>query len=268
MADMPGADAPAVVDAPVPAQGTPAPEIPADQANTEGSPEQPEKPSRTYTEEEHRKAIQERLGKERRSLERRLRAELERDFYKQQLETRQPQTPRTQGDGEPKQQDFQDYEEYLLARAEWRFEQKQHARQRETAAQQEQHASAQRAMSIKEKLQAVADELPDIEDRLMGDVPITPSMVRFLEDSDHGARVLYDLTNRPKDLARIAGLSPTRQIVELNALEAKLTAPPRPTQAPAPIVPANGPSRSTKSWEQMSTAEHVEAYRKRKHRSS
>lgn len=255
MPELAGADAP-VVDQPVVEQATPAPDAPADQANAE-APEQEqalEKPERTYTEAEHRKTLQERLGREKRSLEKRLRAEIERDYLKQQLETRDRPETRRPATGEPKVEDFKVYEDFVVAKAKYEFRQEQADRERESAAQRNHREALQRADRMREKIAAASEEFPDIEDVANGEVPFTEPMVAFFEESDHAARLIHHLGTNVKEAARIAELSPAAQFRELVKLESKFTAPPRTTNAPAPIVPSNA-KVSTKSRSEMTDSE-------------
>lgn len=272
MPELAGADAPNVVAEVSAPTSAPAPDAPA-VSNAEVPPgeQQPEKPTRTYTEDEHRRAIQERLGKERRSLERRIRAEVERDYLKQQLETRKSPEP-SKAEGEPRQQDYPDYESWILARAKHELKkelaQQHEQRERETTQERQQREHVERAQRIRDIVEAAKEKYEDIEEIISGNVPYTQPMVAYFEDSERAGDLMYHLGTNAKEAARIAQLSPAGQFRELVKLEAKLSAPPRPTQTPAPITPAAGPSRSSKDWSEMSTAEHVEAYRKRKQRSS
>ena len=61
---------------------------------------------------------------------------------------------------------------------------------------------------------------------------------------------------------RIAKLSPTRQIVELNAIRSKLTAPPTPTKVPAPIVPNSSTASVEKRLEDADYDDFVKIRRK------
>lgn len=71
------------------------------------------------------------------------------------------------------------------------------------------------------------------------EVPISPTMAATLVTSDLGPEVSYYLGENIAEAKRIYALSPGRQLVELGKIEAKLSAPPRTTSAPAPIEPLN-----------------------------
>lgn len=71
---------------------------------------------------------------------------------------------------------------------------------------------------------------------------ITPEMANEIMDSDYGPQIQYHLGKNPREAARIAALSQSRQIREIGRLEAEVSRPAakRVTQAPAPIKPVAG----------------------------
>lgn len=94
-------------------------------------------------------------------------------------------------------------------------------------------------------------------------VPITPSMLEIIKDSDVGPDLAYHLGRNVTEAARIAALPEKRQAVELGKLEAKLSAPKAlPKQPPAPVQPVNGMTAGgQKDPGSMSMAEYA-AWRK------
>jgi hypothetical protein len=263
-----GSAAPVIPVTPAPgAQPVTAPEVPSspDQATDSVKPQ-----PRTFTEEEHRKAISDRLAKERRRLERTVRAEVERDLLKQQLESRdRPAAQAEQPKGEPQAKDFNEYDEYLLAKAEYRLEQKlakqNETKQRESAQEQQQRSVRGLAEAIDAKFAAARDKHEDFDEVVRApNVPFTEPMAAFFAESDIGGDLAYHLANNLDEAKRIAGLSPGGIFRELVKLESTLSAPPKPTQAPPPIVPSGGSAVVKKDWKDMTTTEHAKAYWARK----
>jgi hypothetical protein len=97
------------------------------------------------------------------------------------------------------------------------------------------------------------------------DLPITGVMVMAATRLPAGADILYHLAkHQPDELRRIATLPDIEQAWEIKALESKLAAPPKVTTTPPPIVPSGRNTPTKKEWKDMSTAEHVDAWHKRK----
>lgn len=267
MTEVPAGMTAPVENAPA-ANAVPAPDAPVvgNQAETEPV------PSKTYTEEENRRIVNERLSKERKRLERVVRAELERDFYKQQLETRsQPQqTDRLQ---EPKPEQFSgNYEGYLRALAKYdrQVEREQEKEQEHKRSQQAttQQADVEFARTFQGRVDAASEKYPDLRDKLMEvSEYFTPPMIAALVQLDNGMDIAYTLAEtNPKELARISRLPAIQQAIAFYEAGKKLAEPPKTTSAPPPIVPSAGQAKGSKSWEDMTTAEHVEAFIKRKRR--
>lgn len=171
--------------------------------------------------------------------------------------------------GEPRRDAFDDYEEYLEARADWRAEQKfkeMQAQSQETDRQQaaqRERASVQASWSA--QVEAAMDRYEDFEE-VAFTATISDSGADIIAQMDSGADVAYYLGKHPKEAATIAELSPARQAVALGKIEAKLSIePPKPTSAaPAPVKPVkgsgtvdSGPSDrdSTEAWMKKRRAE-------------
>lgn len=145
-----------------------------------------------------------------------------------------PQQPASDN-GEPRQDQFQTYEDYTraLARYEARME---HQRLNREAAEK---TTAQR---LRESMKAVRGEAADFDEVVASvfepDFPNSKTMADFVEESDQPARMLYWLGNNPDEAARISQLSPIRQAKELAKVEANLAAPaPQPKRPGAPPPP-------------------------------
>lgn len=270
--DLAGSGTSVVTEAPSAAPAAPAPSSPASPAPaapTEGS--QPEKPQKTYTEDEYRKAIQSRLAKESRRLERIARAEARAEFAERQLAERTA-APTQQPKGPPDPTKYQDVTAFVRDLIKYEREQEREAesRDRETRQplEQAEQQEKQFAQSIASKLSAGPEKHDDFEDVVYADgMEWTPPMIAYIHDSDDPIELSYQLGLRREELRRISKLPPGKQVAEVVKFEAKLREPPKPTTAPAPIVPGS-PSNSggKKDWSEMNTAEHVAAWRSRKKR--
>lgn len=263
-----GAVAPEVPVTPAPGAETPvsAPDTPVTQ---EGVVETPVQPPKTYTEEETRKLVNERLTKERRRLERIARAEAEAAFYKRQLEERERPAQQNQPKGKPQAKDYATPEEFVEALTDWRLEQREAEREKKSKEQDEQRGDVSRRQEMYRAITKGAEEFEDFHEVVFGDAgegPITHPMSVAIVESKAPAKLAYYLRTHPEEANRIADLPSTLQAHEVHLLAAKVTAPPKPTQAPAPIVPGNANSSAKKDWTDMSTAEHVNAWVNRKKR--
>ena len=186
------------------------------------------------------------------------RAEAERDFYRKQLE--QQHQPKPQG--EPNPEDFQDPKQYVAAVVKHQLAQELEAQrqsqQQETQKQSQDRYMSDRAEKVRERLAAVADEYPDIEEVVSGNVPFTYPMIDCIADSDIGGKIAHYLGTNVKEAARIANLPPVGQVRELLSLESRLKAPPATTKMPAPIVPNPGKTTVQKDPKDMSDKEFAE----------
>lgn len=272
MAELDAGVATPVVPATPAVESAPAPDTTADQV-TETSEAQPSKPARTYTEEEHQKALQKRLGIESRRLERIARAEARAEHAERQLRESQQTRTQPQSSGEPNPKDFKDWDSYNAAVIDYKVDQKLKSQseksQRETAEQRDRREFAQRAEQTRSAMSKAAEKYDDFEEVITGNVPFTEPMAAYIaEAAKDGGELAYYLGTHVNEALRISQLAPAKQITELHALETKMTAPPKPTGAPAPIVPNGSASAGNKKdWKEMSTEEHVKAYRAQKKRS-
>jgi hypothetical protein len=174
---------------------------------------------------------------------------------------------------EPQRDQFDSYEGYLEARADYRAERRVEAalaKQRETETQRsaktEQEKAQERFMS---DVAALAKEIPDAQDILeTSESPLTNSMRDAIHASDAPARIAVHLAQNPEEAQRIAALPSAKQAVEIGKLDARfatsttkpngagatsaaagqagtiasaaLAAARAPSKAPAPINPVGG----------------------------
>lgn len=173
-----------------------------------------------------------------------------------ELKARQDAKPReqqTEGPKAPQKQDFEDYEKYLEAKAEWTADQRAAKIVEERLKARDEQASKAKAEESDRELTkswqssvAKTREKYDDYDEVTQDEEFnpTPAMARAMLESDQKAEIAYYLAKNPEELQRIAKFSEARQMAEIGKLEEKVSgakSPPKKTsKAPAPIDPVGG----------------------------
>jgi signal recognition particle GTPase len=269
--------------------GTPAPEQPLaapqpEVTATPGVETKPEEqqPPKTFTQQELDDILEKRLAKERRKREElKRRLEVTEELALRSRPKEEPAKPAV--DGEPKRDDFESYEAYIEARADWRadrrWEEKEAKKRDEEAKTRTQAEQQKLEQSFREKARSAAKELEDFEDVMEGsDAPMTQQMAEAILTSDLGPKLAYHLAKNPEEAKRIAALPAARQAAEIGKLEGSLEAEskpkpkPEPSKAPEPIEPVGARSASSErpsdkddidTWHKKRLAE-LEARRKRK----
>jgi hypothetical protein len=197
-------------------------------------------------------------------------ARTEARMLREQLERNQRPAP--QESVEPKRENYQDYESYLEARAEWRADQKVQAalkaereiRQRSEQQGRATEGQAKIAQEWNKREKAFQSATKDYDDVVMPYVEedlgrLSDGARRLIVESDLGPQLLYKLASDADLQERVAGLSPVRQIAELGRIEASFSAPRKVTNAPAPIKPVSqGKSALNGYSDSMSDAEYRE----------
>jgi hypothetical protein len=257
-----GAVAPVIPETPA-VESAPTPESTADQVTE--TVETPEAPVEKMLPQSEVNKI---VAREKARESRRARAEAEAEFYKRELENLRKPVEAAPVKGEPKLEDYQDVNKFVKDLVAWERQQDKATHEKETTTQREQREMAERAQYVHEtvvsKGRAKYDDFDDVT--TAEGVVITEPMLAAATKLKAGSDVLYHLGQHPEESARIARLSGIEQAWAMKDLEAKVSAPPKPTQTPAPIVPNAGQARGPKAWGDMSTSEHVDAWLKRKRR--
>lgn len=149
----------------------------------------------------------------------------------------------------PKMEDFQDYEAYLEALADWKAEEKAQRLREELKGEYEKSkakAESDRRMeafrAAESKFRATVTDYDEaIQDAQ--DTPMTQVMFDVILESEVGPNILYYLAKNPDEAERIAHLSPARQAAEIGKLEDKLAQQlkdpqkPKASNAPPPVNP-------------------------------
>jgi len=234
-------------------------------AETEVVEESESSTEETQTEEQPKaKGVQKRLDELTRNWREEQRRAQKLEQMLEQVITRPPeQKPEpsapTQPQGEPKLDQYQTYEEYVGALADYRADQKIKAFEEQIRQREQQSQQQAKAGEFQSRIVAAKVEMPDFDEvALNPSLPVSDAMADLIREMDDGPKVLYALGKNPNEAARIAALPDRLAAVELGkfAVKASLPQPKTVTNAPPPVNPLSGGigSRSPDP-EKMSTNE-------------
>jgi hypothetical protein len=169
----------------------------------------------------------------------------------------------------PKREDFEDYQDFIEARTEWKTRETFRAemakinesRKQETAQTEEQKAQQEVNDQLEQRKTKGREKYSDFEKvALDPKVPINPLMAEVIAGSDIGEEVAYFLGKNRDEALRIAKLSPLAAAKEMGALEASLKAKPVVTTTKAPTPASTAPvTTSTSSIQDLATMD-MESY--------
>ena len=161
-------------------------------------------------------------------------------------EPKEPEKPAPETT-EPKIDDYQSYDEYVSALADYKAEQKvrailgeQETKRAEAEAAKSREDREREFMSRAESYKA---ERPDFETVAFNPLlPVTQEMADVINASENGPQVLYHLGRNMAEAQRISNLPPVMQAAELGRIEARITMPQANlnSAAPEPIEPVGG----------------------------
>lgn len=175
------------------------------------------------------------------------------------------------------QDDFENYDDYILAKGAWSAGQEFDRRDQEQIQREAEDTERQfkllQQQEQEEARQNWADQSADARKRYADfdavvtapDVPITKEMATLLMASDVGADVAYYLGTNKAAAHQIARMPPLEQAMEIGRLSAAVTRPKPRTQtnAPDPIAPVTPKATgAAKDPSKMTMAEY-QAWRKR-----
>jgi hypothetical protein len=206
-----------------------------------------------------RNAIQERIDKavaQQRAAEREaaaLRAEVE--AYRTRTQAAppaspdQPAAPSYDATKGPELAEFNSYEEWVDARAEWKAEQKWQRIQADAAERAAKQAHERTIATHTERIAAFAAKTPDYFDKIQEarSLPVSVAMEAAIIASDHGPAIAYFLATHPEEGAQLAyetqGLDASAAAVVRRLLESKVNASQTASSGPVaggyrPNVPA------------------------------
>ena len=144
---------------------------------------------------------------------------------------------------EPDISDFDTFDDYTEALAEYKFNQKAQAQQQQASQQQQAQKVAQDWQSKVEKVRAVA---PDFDEAFanVAEITFAQSTLDAVAGHEKGAEIAYLLGKDPVKAYQIASLPPIQQLMAIGEIAAKtnLTRPKTVTNAPPPVKPVSGKS--------------------------
>lgn len=175
-----------------------------------------------------------------------------------------PSSPKTD-DSEPTIDKFDNFDQYVSAKAKWIAKQELQStlaeREKQTAAERESAARQKTVESWTAKVAKATADLPDFEDVIASsDVPMTEVMQQAIMESDIGPKVAYFLATNPEEALKIANMPPVRAVAALGRLEERLENQKpvvKPTSAPPPIEPVGTRAAVRKDPGKMSDAEYA-----------
>lgn len=195
-------------------------------------------PAKTFTQAELDAIVQKRAAKEARKADARYQ-ELQQEI----AALKAPKPVEAKTESEPKRADFQSYEDFIEARAEWRADQKVNKRLEEfegkTAKKDEDSKRAKAQQEFDKRVDSIIElgrkSFPDFDAVINeaaedGIIPTRGTLYEAIMDSDVGEKLAYHLAKHPAEAERIQKLSAYAQIRELGKLEDKLSAKKEPRE--------------------------------------
>lgn len=192
----------------------------------------------------------------------------EADVLRRELEllrqAQQAPQQRQQQTGEPKLDQFNDFESYVSAKAEWIADQKLQkafAEREQNDRQSKAQESQQKAVEgWHKRLSEVRSTIPDYDDVIeSADVTISQEVGQAIMESDMGPKIAYYLALHPEEAERMAGMSQSGVYRAIGKLEAKLEGEQvvkTKSDAPKPVTPVGAKSGgSSKDPDKMTTDE-------------
>lgn len=174
-------------------------------------------------------------------------------------------TPSKSDDSAPTIDKFDNFDDYVAAKAEYiakkQIESTLTEREKRQVAEREETARKQTVESWSKRVAQATAEMPDFEDVLSSsDVPMTSVMQDAIMESDIGPKLAYYLASNPDEASKISQLSPIRAIAALGRLEERLENQKpavKATSAPPPVQPVGTRAVVKKDPAKMTDAEYA-----------
>ena len=189
----------------------------------------------------------------------------QRKAFEQGAPPAQPTPAAAETNEKPKQDDFDDYNDYTEALTDWKVDQKKVEWDKEEKAKTENATYQEKMIKLEKGIDEGFDKYPDFaEVALAKTVPITPLIKDILAETDNPADVAYYLGKNQSEAIRIGRLTPIAAAREIAKIEAEITvAPTAPagtpkkiTDAPPPIKPVGSANVIGKDPENMTQKEY------------
>jgi hypothetical protein len=178
---------------------------------------------------------------------------------------RAPTYAKTVDDSEPTIDKFDNFDQYVAAKAEYiakkQIESTLSAREQQQRAASEAAERTKTVESWNKRVEKATAELPDFEEAISSsDVPMTEPMRQAILESEIGPKLAYHLANNPEEAVKIANMSPIKAITALGRIEERLAAQTtavKTTSAPPPITPVGSRATVKKDPGKMTDAEYA-----------
>ncbi|MGB2246163.1 MAG: hypothetical protein ACPH3N_00760 [Alcanivorax sediminis] len=234
--------------------GAPAPDLAEDQPGESAAPTDGGEPAA----KPKKKGFQERLGeltRKRREAERSAEQLAEENArLKAQLEGSQPSKKEEPAAAKPPvETDFEDYSDFLAAKARHEARQEIEAENRRREEQQQQTAQQEQSEKQRaeffQRCEAASETYEDfVEVAFNTDLQVNQTMTEVIMGAENGPDIAYWLGSNPKEAERISQLPPTLAAMEMGKIGAaiKRPEPKKTTNAPDPLEPVGSGERAQK----------------------
>lgn len=222
--------------------------------------------TRTFTQEEHERAIQAAKAKLERKYERELRQRLEseNEALRQRSEPKPVEAP-----GRPEREQYQNDIDYIRAEARWEADQRFKVQLDQWNEQNQKQAQIRQFQEVKQTYEKRAAEVrrenPDFDELVKDpDLPISEPMAVAIALSDNGPKLALYLAKNQDEAERIYRLPPALAQMELGKLEMKIsgTTPKKISTAPAPLGTVNSTKAIVADLSNLSQEEYEKKRRK------
>jgi len=226
-------------------------------------------PPKELTTEELRKKFDRDAAMQRRKYEKDLQTEREaRIRLEEQIRHLRP-VPRETDASAPKLEDYENFDEYVTAKAEFVAEQKINAALAKNgeaaAAEKAKMAREQSIAGYQKKVAEFVKEAPDFHERMeaeANDIPMSAPMERAIIEFDNGPKLAYYLLDHPDEAEKISNMTPAMAVRALTLIEEGFKKPVAVTQATPPITPVGSRSTSVKSLMDITSQSEFEKRRR------
>ncbi len=221
---------------------------------------------RTFTQDEHERAIQAAKAKLERKYERELRSRLEAE----NASLRQRDAPKAvEAPGKPDRANYADDVTFIEDLAGWKADQKFStalaAQQEAFQKQAQERTFTEVKQSYEKRAEAVRATNPEFDDLVTDpDLNISAPMAQAIALSESGPKLALYLAKNPDEADRIARLHPSLAQMELGKLDAKISAPVAKniSTAPAPLSTLNSAKSLVSDLSNASQEEYEKIRRK------
>jgi len=178
-----------------------------------------------------------------------------------QSQPKEPEPAIVPDTGEPRLEQYDDYDDYIIAKTTHQIEQKQQVKDQQREAEQAQQAAAQHAQEFQQHLTDARVKYNDFDEVAFNpNIPYSEAMTDLVMTSEQGSDIAYYLGQHPEDAQRIARLSDRDAAREIGRLEVRVSIPQPKTISNAPEPPSTVGSKEVigKDPSKMNTEEWME----------